>query len=39
MAHNELPFILLVIGTQLTSKNVKKSHVVQRKLLGLNWTD
>ena len=36
MAHNELSFILPVFGTQLTSKNVKESHVVQKKLLGLN---
>ena len=36
MAHNELSFVLPVFGTQLTSKNVKESHVVQKKLLGLN---
>ena len=40
MAHNELSFVLPVFGrftgTQLTSKNVKESNVVQKKLLGLN---
>ena len=36
MAHNELLFVLLVFGTHLTSKNVKESHVSQKKILGLN---
>ena len=30
MAHIELPFVLLVFGTHLTSKNVKEFHVVQK---------
>ena len=30
MAHNELPFVILVFGTQLTSKSVKESHVVTK---------
>ena len=36
MAHSELLFVLLVFGTHLTSKNVKKPHVGQKKLSGLN---
>ena len=30
MTHTELPFVLLVFGTQLTSKNIKEFHVVQK---------
>ena len=30
MAHNELPSVILVFGTQLTSKSVKESHVVTK---------
>ena len=37
IAHNEPPFVIVVFGTQLASKNVKESHVVQKKFLELNW--
>ena len=33
MAHNELLFVWLVFGTQLSSKNVKESHMVPKKII------
>ena len=34
MAHNELLFVWLVFGTQLSSKNVEESHIVPKKIIG-----
>ena len=34
MAHNDLLFVWLVFGTQLSSKNVKESHMVPKKIIG-----
>ena len=36
MAHNELLFVLLVFGSQLPGKNVKESHMLPKKISGVN---